>query len=71
MNVILSSVIYIVLNEIQLHNYIHLYIYYFPFLEPKMTTEGGSISILTQILEYTSDRKYLKPAWRFVSGLLM
>jgi len=36
-----------------------------------MTTEGGSISILTQILEYTSDRKYLKPAWMFVSSLLM
>ena len=71
MNVILSYVIYIVLNEIQLHNYIHLYIYYFPFLEPNMITEGGSISILTQILEYTSDCKYLKPAWRFVSGLLM
>jgi hypothetical protein len=45
--------------------------HHFPFLEPNMITEGGSISILTQILEYTSDRKYLKPAWRFVSTLLM
>ena len=78
MNVILSSVIYIVLMR-----YISivdnktikctiLYIYVpIAFKEPNMTTEGGSISILTQILEYTSDRKYLKPAWMFVSSLLM
>ena len=66
-----SFICHLIFDNKTIHCTIYLYIYYFPFLEPKMTTEGGSISILTQILEYTSDRKYLKLAWRFVSGLLM